>query len=166
MLNDKLDIFEIEQLDKKKIEMYENTKQKTLALTECLETQFISNPHKIGCIPGVSGIQQQKFAFNCWINKYKQDIKNDTAIKNNGMDLFIEQLKVLQTSAVSWDIFFTKWQLNRILHDDNFETTWKCVKLYLNVSDVDFDDFEDDDIKEEEKQEVYISRGNDKEEQD
>ena len=57
-------------LDKKKIEMYEITKQKITALRNSIESHFINEPQLIGCIPGIE--QQESIAFDCWLNKYDQ----------------------------------------------------------------------------------------------
>ncbi len=134
VLNDKLDEFEREQLNKKKIEMFEITKQKILALTESIETEFINHPHMIGCIPGIDGTEQEKLSFNCWINNYKHIIKNDESIKHITLDVFVQQILVLQTEPETWDNFFTKWRLNRILFGDKFAVIWKKVKQEVSES--------------------------------
>ncbi len=150
ILNTKLDIFEREQLEKKKLEMYEVTKQKILALTDCMNTQFINNPHMIGCIPGISGSDQEKVALHCWINKYKENINKDVAIRSIGMNVFIEQITTLETDVFAWHNFFTKWRLNRILYTDNFENIWTKIKSDLNIMCDEYNDCEDDDLKMEE----------------
>ena len=159
-LQDKLDIFEQEQLEKKKIEIFEITKQKVLALAQSIETQFNQFPHMIGCIPGITGTDQEKLAFNCWLNKYKNIIKQDRIFKDGyiSLEIFMKQIAVLQTDVLAWYTFFTKWRLNRILCDDKFETVWMKMKsdLNLNVSQhvnndkeeayIEFDDEEKMDI--------------------
>ncbi len=151
VLNDKLDQFEREQLDKKKLEMYEITKQKLLAMTESIETEFLCHPHLIGCIPGIDAIEQQKISFNCWINNYKHIIKSDDAIRTNGIEIFMTQILQLQTEPQLWNTFFTKWRLNRMLLGDNFQVIWRKVKMELNIY-IDEEDIEneDDDMKQEE----------------
>ena len=92
-LNDKLDAFEQETLDKKKIEMYEITKQKVLAMRNSIEAHFMNDPHLIGSLPGVEN--QCAIAFDCWLNKYKHVIKDNKMIKGN-MELIIDQLCVFR----------------------------------------------------------------------
>ncbi len=154
ILNDKLDIFEREQLDKKKIEMFEVTKQKILSLMKCVESEFINSPHLIGCMPGINGPDQEKLAFNCWLNHFKKHILKDTCIKSITMDFFIQQIISLQTDHSAWHSFYVHWILNRILYDDKFSVIWSQMKMYLNIpyvpanineNDSDLDlDFEDD----------------------
>ena len=156
-LNDKMDIFEREQLDKKKIEIFEITKQKLIAINQSVETHFINYPHLIGCLPNIP--EQHTLAFDCWLNKYKHIILKDPAIKN-GLELFIEQLVILKMDQSEWRSFLTKWKMNRIFHKDDFHIIWKNVKSDLNIeeplpqndkeeNDDDDDDDDDDDIDEE-----------------
>ena len=128
-LNDKLDIFEQEQLDKKKIEIFEITKQKLKTMKQELETHFINDPHIIGCIPGIEN--QLSLAFDCWIDKYKHIIIEDEAISDK-VELFIEQLTILKTDKLEWDTFLSKWKLNRILYKDNFQIIWNKIKKEMN----------------------------------
>ena len=131
-LNEKMDIFEREQLDKKKIEVYEITKQKLLALKNCLEAQILNDPHLIGCMPGIE--DQETLAFDCWLNKYKHVIRQDPAI-NNKLELFIDQLTMMQTDRAEWSTFLAKWKLNRILYKDEFKIIWAKVKAELNIEE-------------------------------
>ena len=128
-LNEKLDIFEQEQLEKKKIEIFEITKQKILAMKQSIETHFINDPYLIGCIPSIEN--QLSLAFDCWINKYKHIIIKDNVISDK-LELFIEQLTVLKTDKIEWDTFLSKWKLNRILYNDNFQIIWDKIKNELN----------------------------------
>ena len=129
-LNDKLDIFEREQMDKKKIETFEISKQRLLALKTSIESQLINDPQLIGCIPGVEN--QENLAFDCWINKYKHVIKSDDAIKNE-LDTFIQQIAILKTEMPEWNLFVNKWKLSRILFGDDFQKIWNMVKTELNI---------------------------------
>ena len=86
-LQSKLDIFEQEQLEKKKLETREITKQKIIALSETIEAQFNGKAHLIGCIPGIAGGDQEKLAFNCWINKYKQSINRSVCAADHSITI-------------------------------------------------------------------------------
>lgn len=130
LLNDKLDIFEREQVDKKKIETFELTKQKLLAMKSAVEAQFINDPHLIGCLPGIE--EQESLAFDCWINKYKHIILDDPAIKSS-IDVFIQQVITLKAEVPEWNSFINKWKLNRILFKDDFHIIWQKVKQELNI---------------------------------
>ena len=129
-ISGKMDVFEQEMLDKKKIEMYEITKQKMNAMKTSMETHFINDPHLIGCIPGIE--QQDSIAFDCWINKYKHIIKDDNQIKGN-IHLLVDQLSIMRSDMTEWTNFLTKWKLNRMLYDDNFQIIWTKVKDELNI---------------------------------
>ena len=131
-LSEKLDAFEQEVLDKKKIEIYEITKQKMLAIKNSMETHFINDPHLIGCIPAVEN--QESIAFDCWINKYKHIIKDDKEIKGN-FQLIIDQICLMKSDMSEWINFLTKWKLYRMFHQDNFRIVWNKIKKELNIQD-------------------------------
>ena len=133
-LSGKLDVFEQEMLDKKKIEMYELTKQKITAMKNSIESHFINDPHLIGCIPSIE--QQESIAFDCWINKYKHIIKDDRHIKGN-VDLLINQVCTLKSDMSEWTSFLSKWKLNRIIYNDNFQIIWNKTKNELNIQSHD-----------------------------
>ena len=130
-LSDKLDAFEQELLDKKKIEMYEITKQKILAMKNSIETHFNNEPQLIGCLPGIEN--QLAVAFDHWMNKYKHIIKDDKSIGN--VELLIDQLCVMKTDMSEWNNFLTKWKLWRLFHHDNFRIVWNKIKNELNIQD-------------------------------
>ena len=129
-LNEKLDVFEKEQLDKKKIEMFEITKQKLSAVRQMMLTQFVNEPHLIGSISGVE--DQLSMAFDCWIHNYKHIIAEDPSVKKD-LDLFINQLAILRTDMVEWQTFLIKWKLNRIFLGDDFQLVWNKIKAELNI---------------------------------
>ena len=132
-LNNKMDIFEQELLDKKKIEVYEITKQKISALKNSLETSIINEPHLIGFIPGIGSYESQlSIAFDCWLNKYKHTIINDESLKNK-LELFIEQIMTLKSDPMEWNRFLSKWKINRILYEDKFQLIWHKIKAELNI---------------------------------
>ena len=133
VVKDKMDIFEREQLDKKKIEMFEVTKQKALAMKQSVETTFMNEPHLIGCIPGIE--DQEAVAFDCWLGRYKHIIQDDPAIKKD-MELFIKQITLLRMDNVEWKDFLSKWKLRRIFHNDDFFKVWMKIKSDLNIKDV------------------------------
>ena len=130
-LSDKLDAFEQELLDKKKIEMYEITQQKILAIKNSIESCFNNEPQLIGCLPGVEN--QNAVAFDHWLNKYKHIIKDDKSIGN--IELMIDQLCVMKSDMSEWNDFLTKWKLWRMFHLDNFRIVWNKIKNELNIQD-------------------------------
>ena len=132
VVKDKMDMFEREQLDKKKIETFEITKQKMLAIKQSIETCLLNEPHLIGCIPGIE--EQEALAFDCWLGKYKHIIKDDSAIKNE-LSTFIEQVNILRMDAVDWKNFLSRWKLRRIFHNDDFLVIWRETKNDLNINE-------------------------------
>ena len=150
LVQDKMDIFEREQLDKKKIETFEITKQKLKAINQSVETHFINYPHLIGCLPSIE--HQDSLAFDCWLNKYKHIILKDVAIKND-LDLFVEQIIILKRDADDWNSFLIKWKMNRMFYNDNFHIIWTKVKNDLSIlepispeNDKEEKNDEDDDV--------------------
>ena len=132
-LNDKMNIFEREQLDKKKTEIFEITKQKLLAIRVTLESQMLSKPHLIGFIPSVE--DQNSLAFDCWLNLHKTKIKKDSAVKED-VSAFIEQLNLMKSDPVDWKNFVSKWKIWRIMFDDKFEIVWNKVKQEFNLEPI------------------------------
>ena len=133
VVKDKMDIFEREQLDKKKIEMFEITKQKAVALKQSVETIILNEPHLIGCIPGIE--DQESVAFDCWLAKYKHVIKDDPAVKHC-MKSFLEQMTVLRMDNVDWKIFLARWKMRRIFYNDDFSSVWNEIKNDLKIKHV------------------------------
>ena len=131
VVKDKMDIFEREQLDKKKIEMFEVTKQKALAMKQSVETIFMNEPHLIGCIPGIE--DQDSVAFDCWLGKYKHIIQDDPAIKQS-MNDFINKITILRMDCVDWKNFLAKWKMRRIFHNNDFLLVWNKIKDDLNIN--------------------------------
>ena len=157
IVQDKMDIFEREQLDKKKIEMFEITKQKLLAINQSVETHFMNYPHLIGCLPNIA--DQNSLAFDCWMNKYKHIILKDAAIKKD-LDLFIEQLIILKMDQNDWKTFLTKWKMNRMFHNDNFHIVWRKIKNELGIIgsiDLQNDKEEKDDDDEDDDEDVLAN---------
>ena len=155
VVKDKMDIFEKEQLEKKKFEMFEITKQKALGIKQSVETIFMNEPHLIGCVPGIE--DQDSVAFDCWLGKYKHIILDDPAIKLE-MDAFINQMIILRMDKVDWNNFLSKWKMRRIFYRDDFSLIWGKVKNDLNIQiesqsvneaeqkNNDDDDDDDDDL--------------------
>ena len=129
-LHGTMDEFEREQLNKKKIEIFEITKQKLLAINQNVDTHFMNYPHLIGCLPNVE--KQDSLAFDCWLNKYKHVILDDIAVKRD-LDLFIGQIVSLKMDPLEWDTFLTRWKINRIFYKDDFHIIWNKIKAELNV---------------------------------
>lgn len=129
-LQDKLDIFERDQLEKKKIETAEITATKMKAMAEAMEDQFMSKPHLIGAIPSV--INQEEIAFNCWLMNHHEIIFKTESLKADA-DLFITQLVSLKAADAEWKEFLSRWKLLRIVHQDDFSAVWKAVRTDLNI---------------------------------
>ena len=132
VVKDKLDIFEKEQLDKKKIEIFEVTKQKVLAMKQSVEASFMNEPHLIGCIPGIE--EQDALAFDCWLGKYRHIIQEEPIVKRD-METFIKKITILRMDNVEWKDFLAKWKMRRIFYDDDFLTIWTKIKSDLNIQD-------------------------------
>lgn len=130
ILRNRLDVFEQEQLDKKKIEMFEITKQKLAATKSTMHSYLINDPHLIGCIPGVEN--QAGLAFDCWLNTYKEAIMKDEAIKNQ-LELFLYQLTLIRSDMTEWNNFISTWKLYRIFYKDNFQIVWNKIKNELDI---------------------------------
>ena len=135
-LNTKMDVFEQEQLDKKKIEIYELTKQKILCFKRILENVLNNEPELIGFIPGIGTlIEQIESAFYYWLHVNKDIIKNKTEI-----NVFMQQIITLKTDMIEWQEFLTKWKLLKIFHDNNSVIIWNEIKQNLNISISRIDD--------------------------
>lgn len=149
-LKDKLDVFEVEKLDKKKVEMHDITIVKMNAVAEAVEKQFLTQPQLIGSIPSVGN--QESTAFFCWLDHHKDVILKDSFVKNQ-TDCFMTQLVSLKANTNEWHQFLDKWRLRRILYSDQFTVVWRGLKKDLNipgdpvedVSSIQVDDPEDED---------------------
>ena len=133
LMEDKLDIFEREQLEKKKLEMYEVTKQKLAALRDSVEAQLQSDPHLIGCLPSLEN--QAELAFDCWFHSHKCLILKDRAVKDN-IDMFVRRLSILRENEFEWKSFLGRWKMRRIIYDDEFTIVWNEMKEDMNLVDV------------------------------
>ena len=159
-LQDKLDVFERLQLDKKKVETAEITATKMEAMAKAMEDQFLTKPHLIGAIPSVHN--QGDIAFSCWFSKHHDAILKTESIKAD-LDLFITQLVSLQAADVEWKEFLIRWKLLRIVHQDDFQAVWKSVQKEMNIPGspvIELAVFSD----EEEDQDLDLVAANDKEE--
>ena len=159
-LQDKLDVFERLQLDKKKVETAEITATKMEAMAKAMEDQFLTKPHLIGAIPSVNN--QEDIAWSCWISKHHETLLKTESIKGD-LDLFIMQLVSLQAADVEWKEFLIRWKLLRILHQDDFQAVWKSVQKELNIPGspvIELAVFSDED----EEEDIDVAVVNDKEE--
>ena len=160
-LQDKLELFERIQLDKKKIETAEITATKIKAMSEAMEKQFLTKPQLIGAIPSVTN--QEEIAFDCWMMHHHESIFKTKSIKAD-VDLFITQLVSLKAADAEWRQFLNRWKLLRILHKDDFTAIWKSVRKELNIPTddpvIELAEFSD----EEPNDEDVVSALNDKDE--
>ena len=128
-LNNKMDVFEQEVLDKKKIETFEITKQKFASLKYCLDNLLKEEQHLIGFIPGVGTCTDQlENAFYYWLNDSKQIIKNEI-----DLGVFIQQIMTMKNDKTVWNEFLSKWKLLRIMYDNNFTRIWNQIKNDMNI---------------------------------
>ena len=129
-LNDKMDIFEHELLDKKKLETYQITKQKLMSIKNFIENILSNEPALIGFIPGIGHhMDQVEMAFYHWINRHKILIHKDCE-KN----IFIEQIITLKNDTIEWNEFLTKWKLLSIFSNNKFELIWNEIKSVMNIT--------------------------------
>ncbi len=145
-LQDKLDLFERDQLEKRKIETSEITAVKMKAMAQAVEEQFMTKPHLIGAIPSIN--DQPEIAFQCWLARNHEDIFKVEHTKVD-VELFTTQLVSLKAAVKEWQDFLTRWKLLRILYKDDFSAVWKAVRKDLNIPGepvdelVEFSDDED-----------------------
>ena len=130
-MQDSLDMFERDQLEKKKIEIAETTATKMESMNTSIEEQFLTRPHLIGAIPGVDN--QEEVAWNCWLMRY-QDNMFPKKTGDNDLETFVTQMVSLQSSAVAWKEFLARWKLHRILQKDDFGKVWCAMRKELNIS--------------------------------
>ena len=130
-LNDDLDIFEQEQLLKKKIEAYEITLEKVRAMMHGVKTLLGNEPRMIGSIPGVGNLDDQLIIFfDYWLDTYKQAILSEVESK----DLFLTQITLFRSDGPEFVTFLHKWKLMRIMHSDAFRPVWNWMVDEMNIS--------------------------------
>ena len=157
-LQDKLDLFERIQLDKKKVETSEITITKMEAMAQAMEEQYLTKPHLIGAVPSVSN--QLEIAWNCWMMSHHETIFKTESIKED-VELFVTQLVSLKAADAEWREFLSRWQMLRILHQDEFNAVWRSIKKELNIPGtpvVELVEFSDED----ENKDIEVSAQNDK----
>ena len=126
-----MDIFEQEQLLKKKIEAFEMTQEKVRALMKSVKSLLSSEPQMIGAIPGIGGYEDQlQIFFDYWLNQNKEVILSQVESTN----FFFEQLSILKMDQAEFQTFLQKWKLQRILENDSFLIVWKWMVDDLNIS--------------------------------
>ena len=129
-LNEDLDVFEQEQLLKKKIEAYEITQEKMKAIMASVKILLGNQPEMIGSIPGVGSLEDQlTLGFDFWLNQYKITLLEDVV----DVEMFIEQLNLLKSDPKDFIPFLQKWKLIRILKNDVFSAIWKWICDELNI---------------------------------
>ena len=131
-VNNKMDVYEQELLDKKKLETFEITKQKVTSLKKCLGNILSNEPELIGFIPGIgTHIEQIENAFFYWLNKNKLIIQNQA-----DKEIFIQQIITLKNDMTEWNEFLSKWKLLRIFYNNNFNFIWNKMKMSMNITPV------------------------------
>ncbi len=134
-LKNKLDTFELEQLDKKKIEMYEVTTQKTRAIIQEVSNSVGGEPQLIGVMmPGISLLEQSDISFEMWLHQNIECVKDK--LKNNVDELF-EKVCLSRQDSIGWEDFLQKWKLKRVLYSDEFECVWEWCKKELDLEVVE-----------------------------
>ena len=129
-VNDNLDIFEEEQLLKKKIEAFEITQQKINALMTAVKTMLGNNPELIGSMPGAGSLTDQlAVCFGYWLNQNKSVIISNVASK----ELFLDQLMTLKSEQQEYKAFLHKWKLVRMFENDSFLKVWEWIKDELSI---------------------------------
>ena len=129
-LNDDLDVFEQEQLLKKRIEAYEITQEKVKALMEATKNVIETQPAMIGCIPAIGGLDDQLMVcFDFWLNKHKYSIKNKVV----DFTLFMEQIMILKSDPKDFVTFLQKWKMLRIFNNDCFDPVWNFITTELSI---------------------------------
>ena len=133
-LSEKMDIFQKEQLGKKKLETFALTMQKMSAVKTSIEKVMNREPHLIGVIPDLPADCQKELALKCWVQQHKHLILTDPAIRGE-IKVFVTQLTVLQANKGEFETFLTRWAWMRIFHDNHFEPVWRDMKDALGIID-------------------------------
>ena len=130
-LNENLDVFEHEQMLKRKIEAYETTQEKVKALMDFVKNIIHQKPEMIGSIPGMGGLEDQLvISFDIWLHA------NKTVILQRVSDsqLFIKQIVTMRSDPKDFVTFLQNWKLIRIFKNDEFDAVWKYMQKELNIS--------------------------------
>ena len=142
-LNADLDIFEQEQLLKKKIEAYEITLEKVRAMMHGVKTLLGNEPRMIGLIPGVGNLDDQLVLFfDYWLDQCKQTILSEVESK----ETFLTQIMLFRSDNSEFASFLHKWKIMRIMHSDSFRPVWNWMVDEMNIS-VKSDKNENDDVQ-------------------
>ena len=133
-LSEKMDIFQKEQLEKKKLETFALTLQKMAAVKTSIEKTMNQEPHLIGSIPEIPATYQQEMALKCWVHQHKQLILSDPSIRHE-ITILVTQLTVLKSCKGEWENFLTRWGWMRVFHNNMFEPVWADMKDALGIVD-------------------------------
>ena len=126
-----MDIFEQEQLLKKKIEAFEMTQEKVRALVNSIKSLLGNEPQMIGAIPGIGTLDDQlRIFFDYWMDQNKAIILSDVETA----ELFFDQMMILKSDAMEYQMFLQKWKFMRMLKNDEFFSVWKWMVTELNLS--------------------------------
>ena len=146
-LNENLDVFEQEQMLKRKIEAYETTQEKVKALMDSVQNIICKKPEMIGSIPGMGSLEDQlMISFDIWLHANRTMIFQ----KVSDSQLFIKQIITMRSDPKDFVAFLQNWKLIRIFKNDKFEQVWKFMQKDLNISvkndkeeaDIDAEDFD------------------------
>ena len=140
-LNDGLDVFEKELLEKKKSEAYQIATQKVNAIHHHLMKSFQVQPELIGCVVGAGNLEDQlNCAFDIWLKHHCSEIKQ----KTKDFEIFMDQVALAKQDQQEWSTFVSRWKTERILREDLFSRVWKYVQEYLNVEENSEQEIEND----------------------
>lgn len=128
-LNQNLNDFEQEQLQKKKTLATEITKEKTKTFINIVQNEFTEKPELLGIFPNSSLEDHLTAGFDLWLSNNKEKIRELVPDQN----MLVEQLSILRSDHPDWIAFLHKWKLRRIIQDDVFNMVWTWVADELNI---------------------------------
>ena len=128
-MDEKLTVYEKEQLDKKKEETKVLFQEKCKVILDNFNLCLQNHPELIGFIPFCPAEDQITNAFDNWLHQHNESITKDVVKISN----FLSQISTLRADAQDWQNFVHGWKLHRILYNDEFAKTWNWVVQELNV---------------------------------
>ena len=146
-----MDIWEREALDKTNLAVYEQTIQKMLAVKTSIQRVLNEEPHMVGSVPDIPGLQQHELAFNCWLHQYRQLIVADEGVLvpneawSKERNLLVAHLAELRMQPGEWAAFLSRWVWLRIFHENQFDPVWAEIKDMLGITKPDQDQNDEQD---------------------
>ena len=128
-LDEKLTVYEQEQLEKKKTEINELFQEKCKVIMANFKTCLQNHPELIGFIPFCPAEDQMTNAFDNWLHQHVTAIK----AKVKDVDIFLVQICTLRSDGQDWTNFIHAWKLQRIFFEDDFTAVWNWIVKELNV---------------------------------